>query len=55
VTLPLSSVLPFHSAAAGFDERFTEREAVRNREWWGENLLGKALADVRERLREGGN
>ncbi|KAH7400770.1 hypothetical protein DE146DRAFT_474993 [Phaeosphaeria sp. MPI-PUGE-AT-0046c] len=30
---------------------FTEGEAEKNRQWWGENLLGKALVAVRERLR----
>jgi ribA/ribD-fused uncharacterized protein len=31
---------------------FTEHEAEKNRYRWGENLLGKALERVRERLRE---
>jgi ribA/ribD-fused uncharacterized protein len=31
---------------------FGEREAGRNRGRWGENLLGKALAEVRGRVRE---
>jgi ribA/ribD-fused uncharacterized protein len=32
---------------------FAEREAGARREAWGENLLGKALMDVRARLRRG--
>lgn len=31
---------------------FTEKEAEKNRYRWGQNLLGKALERVRERLRE---
>jgi ribA/ribD-fused uncharacterized protein len=31
---------------------FTERDAGRNRERWGQNLLGAALEEVRRRLRD---
>jgi ribA/ribD-fused uncharacterized protein len=31
---------------------FVERDAGRNRQAWGQNLLGKAVMDVRARLRE---
>lgn len=31
---------------------FTASEAGQNREMWGENLLGKALTNVRKKLRE---
>lgn len=31
---------------------FVEKDAGANRHSWGENLLGKALMTVRERLRE---
>ena len=31
---------------------FTERDAGANRQWWGQNLLGRALMEVRTRLRE---
>jgi ribA/ribD-fused uncharacterized protein len=33
---------------------FAERDAPRNRYRWGQNLLGRALMDVRTRLREEG-
>jgi predicted NAD-dependent protein-ADP-ribosyltransferase YbiA (DUF1768 family) len=33
---------------------FTEKDAERNRHRWGQNLLGRALMDVRTRLREEG-
>lgn len=33
---------------------FAERDAEKNRYRWGQNLLGKALMDVRTRLREAG-
>ena len=32
---------------------FAEKNAAANRHRWGENLLGKALMVVRERLRDG--
>jgi ribA/ribD-fused uncharacterized protein len=31
---------------------FAEKDAQRNRHRWGQNLLGRALMDVRTRLRE---
>jgi ribA/ribD-fused uncharacterized protein len=31
---------------------FAERDAEGSRHWWGQNLLGKALMEVRRRLRE---
>lgn len=31
---------------------FAERDAGANRQRWGQNLLGKALMEVRKRLRE---
>lgn len=31
---------------------FAEKHAMANQEWWGLNLLGKALMDVRKMLRE---
>jgi len=33
---------------------FAEKDARRNRYRWGKNLLGKAMTDVRKRLREEG-
>jgi ribA/ribD-fused uncharacterized protein len=33
---------------------FAEKSAERNRHRWGQNLLGRALMDVRARLREEG-
>jgi hypothetical protein len=34
---------------------FGEKNAEKNRHRWGQNLLGRALTDVRTRLREEGN
>ena len=31
---------------------FAEKDAERNRYWWGKNLLGRVFMDVRKRLRE---
>lgn len=33
---------------------FTEKNAEKNRYRWGENLLGRALVDIRGRLRDQG-
>jgi ribA/ribD-fused uncharacterized protein len=33
---------------------FTEKDAKENGERWGQNLLGKALVEVRRRIREEG-